>query len=60
MDSKDLKIQALLERMGQDKAEYESRIADLRVEVTLKEEELNSLRNRVADFETSPATEASE
>lgn len=35
MDNKDLKIQALTERIAELTAAYENRIADLRVEVTV-------------------------
>lgn len=44
-DSKDLKIQALLEKIGNMVASYENIIADYRVELTKKEQELEGLRS---------------
>ena len=44
VDRKDLKIQALLEKLANNKAELENEIADLRVELTILNQELQSLK----------------
>jgi uncharacterized coiled-coil protein SlyX len=44
MDRKDLKIQALLEKLSQVSTQKENEIADLRVELTIVSQELNELR----------------
>lgn len=44
-DKKDLKILALRERVAQLTAEYEDKIADLRVELTVTAQELDSYKN---------------
>lgn len=38
MDRKDLKVQALLERVSSLTTEYENKVADLRVELTVSEQ----------------------
>lgn len=43
---KNLKIQGLLERLGQQAANYEDTIADLRVQLTQQEQELNQFRSQ--------------
>lgn len=50
MDKKDLKIQALLERMSSDKAKYEDEIANLRVEFTAKSQEYEASQNEVNEL----------
>lgn len=44
MDNKELKSVALLQRIGELASEYEGKIADLRVTITMQESELKSLR----------------
>jgi uncharacterized protein YeeX (DUF496 family) len=43
LDKKDLKIQALLERVSTLTAQYENQVSDLRVDVTLLSQELERL-----------------
>lgn len=43
LDRKDLKIQALLEKVSSLTTQYENQIADLRVELTVSEVERESL-----------------
>lgn len=47
---KDLKIQALLERISTLTTEYENKIADLRVEVTLKSYENDNLNKKLEEY----------
>jgi hypothetical protein len=47
-DPKDLKIQALTERLASIVADYEDKFADVRVEFTVTVE---ALQNRIADLE---------
>lgn len=42
LDRKDLKIQALLEKISSLTAQYENQVADLRVELTIVSEESNN------------------
>jgi hypothetical protein len=56
MDRKDLKIQALLEKISSLTTSYENNAADLRVELTLAsqerdqvQQELEGLKNEVAE-----------
>jgi len=44
MDRNELKILALRERVAQLTAEYEDKVADLRVELTLVSEELSQFK----------------
>lgn len=52
-DKKDLKILALRERVAQLTAEYEDKIADLRVELTVTTAELENLTKDAEDGEKS-------
>lgn len=45
MDKNELKVQALLERVSNLTAEYENKVADLRVELTMLSQEVASLRD---------------
>lgn len=45
----ELKVQALLEKVGNLTSNYESQIADARVEITLLNNELGMLRQQLAD-----------
>jgi len=49
VDRKDLKIQALLEKVSTMTAQYENQVADLRVELTLVSQELNEARQAAAE-----------
>lgn len=51
MDRKDLKIEALLQRVASLTAEYENRVADLRVELTEQAQQNADLQGRVAELE---------
>lgn len=51
MDEKDLKIQALLERMGEMTQQHEDRVADLRVQITILSNQVNTLNERQAGAE---------
>lgn len=44
LDRKDLKIQALMERIAQLTAEYENKVAELRIEVTYLSAELEEYK----------------
>ena len=50
MDKKDMKIAAYEERIAQLTTEYERKVADLRVELTVKD---NELRQAQADLESA-------
>ncbi len=56
LDRKDLKIQALLERISQLTTQYESQVSDLRVELTVVSQELEGYRQREAEA-TEPDVE---
>lgn len=51
MDKNELKVMALRERVAQLTAEYEDKIADLRVELTLQAQRLEELENGEDDVE---------
>lgn len=51
MDRKDLKIQALLEKISTLTTQKENEIADLRVELTVVSEEKRELESRFAELE---------
>lgn len=53
MDRKDLKIQALLERVSNLTAEAENKVADLRVDLTMVSQERDELRQRVEELENA-------
>lgn len=55
MDRKDLKIQALLERVSSLTTDYENRIADLRVELTEVSNELAQERGEPEVSEDEPS-----
>lgn len=56
----ELKEQALLERIGQLIIQYEDRVADLRVELTLVSNELTAANQRHDDISASSAPPESE
>lgn len=45
MDKNELKIQALLEKIGNLSTQYENQVADLRVEITLLSQDKNQLQS---------------
>ena len=49
MNDNELKIAALKERMGQMVADYEEKVADLRVIVTNQQNQLKHLESQLAD-----------
>lgn len=51
MDRKDLKVQALLEKISNMTAQYENQIADLRVEVTIVSQERDEAQQKVRELE---------
>lgn len=55
IDRKDLKIQALLEKVSSMTAQYENQVADLRVELTISESERQNLQAKVSELETVDA-----
>lgn len=57
-DRKDLKIQALLEKLGNDKMQHENEIAEMRVELTLLRQELEAITkvNEEAQVEEDTST----
>lgn len=57
MDRKDLKVQALLEKVSSLTTEYTNQIADLRVEVTLVTEERDNLQAQLDELEKASETE---
>lgn len=54
MDPKDLKITALLESIGRISSDAESRVAELRVDITRLTEENRELREMSATLDQSP------
>jgi hypothetical protein len=56
MDEKDLKNQALLERIAELTAQYEDKIADLRVALTVQAQQLEDAKKE-ADDDVEVATE---
>lgn len=57
MDRNELKNQALLERVSGLTAEYENKVADLRVELTMLSQELEALKSEnAADSEPIEGT----
>lgn len=57
---KDLKIQALLEKVSNLTAQYENQVADLRVEVTLLSAELQEARSPQAEEVSDASQEVEE
>jgi hypothetical protein len=57
LDRKDLKVQALLEKISSLTTQYENQVADLRVELTVSELENQSLRKLVEELESSDVQE---
>lgn len=55
MDRTELKVKALLERVSNLTTEYENKVADLRVELTVvsqeRDAEVEALRNTVAELQ---------
>lgn len=51
MDDKDLKITALLERMGEMTAAHEDRVANLRVEITRLTQQVQASEQNIVDAE---------
>jgi uncharacterized protein YeeX (DUF496 family) len=56
MDRKDLKIEALRQRVASLTAQYEDQVADLRVDLTLLSEENENLNKRIQELEAPDAT----
>lgn len=50
MDRKDLKIQALLEKVSNMVTNYENQIADLRVDVTMLSNELETVKQELQGY----------
>ena len=57
LDRKDLKIQALLEKVSNLTTQYENQVADLRVELTMSEIERSGLDRRIKELESSDASQ---
>lgn len=57
LDRKDLKIQALLEKVSNLTAQYENQAADFRVELTISEAEREKLQNRIKELEAPDVSE---
>lgn len=57
VDRKDLKVQALLEKISNLTTQYENQVADLRVELTVSEIEKQNLEQRVTELETPDVQE---
>ena len=57
IDRKDLKIQALLEKVSSLTTQYENQVADLRVELTISESEKQTLTERITELETPDVPE---
>lgn len=51
MDEKDLKITALQQRIGEMAAEYEGKVADLRVVLTRQEQQNNELQQALVELQ---------
>lgn len=56
----ELKIQALRESLANKTAQYEDQIADLRVEITLKEQQLQEFYRQLQDAQARDVDEDSE
>lgn len=57
LDRKDLKIQALLEKVSALTTQYENQVADLRVELTISENEREALEKQVQASENGDSTD---
>jgi len=57
VDRKDLKIQALVEKISTLTAQYENQAADYRVEITLMSTENNRLENLVHELQEKGSAE---
>lgn len=55
MDRKELKIQALLEKVASLTAQYENQVADLRVDLTVVSQELQSAHAAAAEANETEA-----
>ena len=53
MDRKDLKIQALTQRLSTIVSQYEDKIADLRVELTVTSQERDELMNSITELKSA-------
>lgn len=53
-----MKIQALTERISEVVAEYENKVADLRVAYTIVSQQLEEANAKVAEYEAPTETEA--
>lgn len=60
MDRKDLKIQALLEKISSLTTNYENQVADLRVELTISEQDNDELKVRIKELEDPDVEETEE
>jgi len=54
IDRKDLKIQALLEKVASLTQSYENQVADLRVELTVSEQNVKELRDTISSIHNEP------
>lgn len=57
LDRKDLKIQALLEKVSSMTAQYENQVADLRVDLTIVSQELETYHRRDAEAQATQEDE---
>jgi hypothetical protein len=60
VDQKDLKIQALLERVSNLTAQYENQIADYRVELTVVSTQLEQANAKIAELKEPDAPQATD
>lgn len=54
LDRKDLKIQALLEKIASLTQNYENQVADLRVALTVSEQTVKELRDTINNMHNEP------
>lgn len=59
MDKQDLKIEALRQRIAEITAQYEDRIADLRVELTVLSQELEGFKKESDNVEMAESADTS-
>lgn len=60
MDRKELKIQALLEKISNLTTNYENQVADLRVELTVLGKEVEELKNALAEAQAQFSSDTDE
>jgi uncharacterized protein YeeX (DUF496 family) len=60
VDQKDLKIQALLERVSNLTAQYENQVADYRVELTVVSTQLEQANAKIAELTEPDAPQATD